>query len=40
MEKDATKRQGSIAWCDLIKTKKFITVMGFTGIINIWGLAQ
>ena len=31
MKKYATKRQGSIAPRAMIKTRKFITVMGFSG---------
>ena len=40
MEKDATKIQGSIAPHALIKTRNFITVMGFPGLIPRRGLAS
>ena len=39
-EKYATKRQGSIDPHALINTRVFITVMGFTEIIQKWGIAS
>ena len=35
IKKYATKKRGSIDPHDLIKKRKFITVMGFPGIIQI-----
>ena len=39
MKRDATKSQGSIFTHDLIRTRKFINVMSFPGIIHRQGLA-
>ena len=39
MKKDATKRRGSIAAHALIKTRNFINVMGFPGLIQKQGLS-
>ena len=40
IKKDVTKRRVSIAPCALIKTRKFINVMGFTGLVQRIGLAS
>ena len=39
-EKYATKRRGSVAWCALINTRNFISVMGFSVLIQRQGLAS
>ena len=40
MKNDATKRQGYIAPLAMIKTRNFITVMSFTGLIQRQGLSS